>query len=99
MSFLRNLRGVTVFSGLTINTIFWFIPIFVLALVKLILPVPVLRRIITRVLMSFGDSWVSLNRYILAGGGSMQWQATGTESLSRDGWYHFTTTVAKIGVF
>ena len=87
MSFLRNLRGLTVFSGLTINTIFWFIPIFVLALVKLILPVPALRRLITRVLMWLGDSWVSLNRYILAGGGTMRWQATGTESLKRDGWY------------
>ena len=87
MTFFRNLRGLIVFSGLTINTIFWFIPIFVLALIKLILPVPVLRRIITRVLMLFGDSWVSLNRYILAGGGSLQWQATGTESLRSDGWY------------
>ena len=87
MSFLRNLRGLTVFSCLTINTIFWFIPIFVLALVKLILPVPALRRLITRVLMWFGDSWVSLNRYILAGGGTMRWQATGTESLKSDGWY------------
>jgi len=87
MSFFRNLRGVIIFSGLTINTIFWFIPIIVLALVKLILPVPPLRKFITRLLMWFGESWVSLNRYILAGGGSMQWQATGTESIRSGGWY------------
>ena len=87
MSFFKNLRGVFIFSGLTINTIFWFIPIFILALVKLILPVPPLRRFITRVLMWFGESWVSLNRLILAGGGSMQWRATGTELLKSNGWY------------
>jgi 1-acyl-sn-glycerol-3-phosphate acyltransferase len=87
MSFFRNLRGVIVFSGLTINTVFWFIPIVILAVVKLILPIPPVRRSITRVLMWFGENWVSLNRYILAGGGAMRWQATGTESLSGDGWY------------
>ncbi len=87
MSFFRNLRGVIVFSGLTINTVFWFIPITILAVGKLILPLPPLRRSITRVLMWFGENWVSLNRYILAGGGAMQWQATGTESLRGDGWY------------
>ena len=30
---LRNLRGVVVFGGLTLNTIFWFVPLFMLTLV------------------------------------------------------------------
>ena len=87
MSIFRNIRGVIVFSGLTLNTILWFIPIIVLALVRLILPIPPVRRMITRALMSFGENWVSLNRYILAGGGALRWQALGVDDLRHDGWY------------
>ena len=87
MAILRNLRGLLVLFGLTLNTIFWFIPIFLLAIVKLVLPVPSLRRMITRALMWFGGNWVNLNCYILAGGGALQWQVSGTDELKRDGWY------------
>ncbi len=87
MAALKNLRGVTIFSGMTINTIFWFIPILLLALVKLLLPIPALRRPITRVIMWIGDQWVAVNRYILAGGGTLQWRAETSEPLRLDGWY------------
>jgi 1-acyl-sn-glycerol-3-phosphate acyltransferase len=87
MAFLRILRGVITFSILTINTIIWFIPIIVLALFKLILPVPPLRRLITRVLMLIGELWVSINRVVLAGSGAMAWQAVGADELRHDGWY------------
>jgi 1-acyl-sn-glycerol-3-phosphate acyltransferase len=87
MAIFRNIRGLVVFSGLTLNTIFWFIPIIVLALVKLLLPVPPIRRMITRALMRFGENWVSVNRYILAGGGALRWEAQGVDELRRDGWY------------
>jgi hypothetical protein len=36
---IRHLRGILVFGGFTVNTLFWFIPLFVLALIKLILPI------------------------------------------------------------
>lgn len=37
--------------------------------------------------MWFGGNWVSLNCYILAGGGALQWQVSGTGEVKRDGWY------------
>ena len=43
MAVLRNIRGLLVLIGLTLNTIVWFIPIFILAIVKLVLPVPFSR--------------------------------------------------------
>ena len=85
--FFRNLRGVTVFGGLTLNTIFWFVPIFAFAVLKLILPFATIRRLITRALMAMGENWISGNRRILAGGGAMRWEASGLEALRRDGWY------------
>lgn len=87
MSFLRNLRGVIVFGGLTVNTIIWFVPIFTLAVVKLVIPIKLFRRGLTRILMAMGENWISCNRLILAGGGSMHWQAEGVEDLRKNGWY------------
>lgn len=86
-SLLRNLRGVLVFTGFTINTIFWFIPIFFLAVIKLVIPLPALRRGITRVLMAIGENWISINTAILKIGGSIDWQARGVENLREDEWY------------
>lgn len=86
-AFLRNARGVIVFGGLTLNTLFWFLPIFVLAIVKLLLPLPTPRRGITRLLMAMGENWISGNRLILAGGGTLGWRAKGLDKLRRDGWY------------
>lgn len=87
MRFLKNLRGVLVFAGLTINTIFWFVPILFLSVFKLLLPLRAVRRPLTRTLMWIGERWVALNRYILAGGGSLEWRAQGIDGLRRDGWY------------
>ena len=72
---------------MTINTILWCAPLFVLAILKLLLPIPLVRRSITRVLMMIGENWVSFNTAILRSGGSIDWQARGVENLRRDGWY------------
>jgi len=84
---LRNLHGIVVFGGLTLNTIFWFVPLFTLAIVKLLLPIPAARRRITQVLMWIGEQWVSVNTLCLAGSGSRDWSAEGLEGLGRDRWY------------
>lgn len=84
---LRQLRGIIVFSCFTINTIFWFIPILFLAIIKLVVPLPSLRRGITRVLMALGENWITVNSAMLHVLGSIDWQARGLENLRRDGWY------------
>ena len=86
-AFFRHLRGVLVFGGFAVNTIFWFLPILVLAVIKLLLPIPALRRGITRILMVCGESWIAINSANLATAASIDWRATGTENLRRDGWY------------
>ena len=86
-AFLRNLRGVIVFGGLSLNTIFWFVPLFLLAIVKLVLPIPALRRLVTRILMWIGERWISVNSLILSGVGARRWTAEGLDGLSRDKWY------------
>ena len=85
-SFLRNLRGLLVFAGIAINTVFWAAPLLLLALVKL-LPIAPLRRALTRLLMWIGESWVAVNSWLLTHAASIDWQASGLDGLSTSGWY------------
>lgn len=85
--FLRNCRGVLLFGAMTVSTIFWFIPIMLLAVVKLLLPIAGLQRLISRALMGMGEIWISTNTLLLKVGGNIEWQGVGVETLRRDGWY------------
>ena len=73
------------FAGLTLNTVTWFVPIFLLAVLKLLLPFPAIRNWLTGVLMRIGENWISCNTLILAPVGARGWQ-TSTD-LNRQGWY------------
>jgi 1-acyl-sn-glycerol-3-phosphate acyltransferase len=83
----RNLRGILIFGLLTLNTIVWFVPLFSLALVKLVVPIEAFRRPVTRVLMAFGENWISINRLVLSGAGSRDWMLPAVDDLREDGWY------------
>ncbi len=84
---LRNIRGCIVFSGLTLNTIFWSIPLLTLAVVKFLIPWTPFRRLITRVLMAIGENWISVNRLLFASSGSGNWRLKDDSELRRNGWY------------
>jgi len=86
-AFARHLRGTLVFAGFTINTLFWFVPILGLAIVKLLVPVAAVRNAITRLLMAIGENWISVNTALLGTFGSIDWRLEGGERLRRDGWY------------
>jgi len=84
---LQHCRGVIVFTGLTVNTFFCFTPIFILAVLKLLLPLAPLRRRISKLLMAIGEGWIDVNSLILSRGGSIDWQIRGHENLERNAWY------------
>jgi len=86
-AFFRNLRGTLVLSGFAVNTIFWFVPILLMAVVKLVLPIAALRRFVTKIIMKMGENWISVNSAVLVTGASINWEARGTENLRRDAWY------------
>ena len=83
----RPLRGALVFAGFTINTLAWFVPLFLLALVKLLVPVAWVRMHLTRALMGIGENWISVNTWLLSTFASIDWRLEGGETLRRDGWY------------
>jgi len=86
-SFARQSRGVVTFGVLTVNTVFWFVPVMLLALLKLILPFTAVRRVLTRWLMWCAENWIAVNALTLRGSGSRNWRADGVDALDRHGWY------------
>ena len=86
-AFLRQMRGAIVLGVLIGNVVIWFIPLSVLAVIKLVIPVARVQRGLTRALMAIAENWVSMNRVILAGIGSKSWSARVSDELRRDGWY------------
>jgi 1-acyl-sn-glycerol-3-phosphate acyltransferase len=86
-SFGRQARGVVTFGVLTVNTVFWFVPVMLLALLKLILPFTAVRRVLTRWLMWCAENWIAVNALTLRGSGSRNWRADGVDALDRHGWY------------
>lgn len=84
---LRQVRGVLVFAGFTANTLFWFTPLLLLAVVKLLLPIAPARAALTRMLMAIGENWISVNTRLLQTAGSIDWRIVGADGLRRDDWY------------
>ena len=85
--FFRNLQGLATFLACTVNTIVWFVPIFLLGLLKFVSPAGAVRARLTRWIMGFGTAWVACNSFIFSLGNSTRWDVRGLEGLSRNQWY------------
>jgi len=70
----NQLRAVFVFLLMILNTVFWCIPIYILAIFKLILPITVIRRGIQSGLMFCASNWISGNELLWRLYRSMHWK-------------------------
>jgi len=80
-------RGVLSFSFYFINTIFWSIPVFTAALLKLLIPVAPWRRFLDTFLNRLANNWVGINNFNQKLFCSINWDVRGTEKLKKKGWY------------
>ncbi len=81
------LKGAISFSGLVVNTIFWVIPIFIIAFLKLILPLKIWRKLCDRALNGLASNWIAMNNLNLRLVGGTRWDVRGIEGLKPDAWY------------
>ncbi|MEL7025363.1 MAG: acyltransferase [Pseudomonadota bacterium] len=84
---LRTVKGVLVLIPIVLNIVFWFIPIMVFALVRLLLPFPAVRRFTSRVLIACGENWISVNNWLEDVTQDIRWEFHGTDTLRRNDWY------------
>jgi 1-acyl-sn-glycerol-3-phosphate acyltransferase len=78
---------VATFSACAVTTIFWFAPIFLLAILKLLLPIESVRGVLSRWIMLCGEYWVGGNAIIYGMKDPDRVDVRGIEDLSTDKWY------------
>ncbi len=81
------LRGLLSLVLYVANTIFWVIPIFVIAPLKILLPFPAWRGWCNRSLNSFAVNWIGVNNFNQRLFGDTRIDVRGTKALKRRGWY------------
>jgi len=72
---------------LTINTLFWGIPLVLVSFLKFILPFPAVRRAIGRVLVWFAENWVAVNAFLFRLLNGEKITVRGLENVKPDQWY------------
>jgi 1-acyl-sn-glycerol-3-phosphate acyltransferase len=81
------IHGVIGLIAFSLNTLFWATPLFAVALLKLLMPIPALRRRLAVLLTRLGEGWIAVNSWMLRITQRTPWQLSGLEGLRRDGNY------------
>ncbi len=84
---INNVQGVLVIGVVAVSTVFWVMPLLVLAVFKLIIPVAAFRKLMTRWIMTIGEIWVGCNAAIFGLVNDTRWEVSGLEGLSKNDWY------------
>lgn len=88
LSFLPPaLRGIICVSIIALSTLFWFGPLMLVALLRLVIPVAVWQRGCGAVLIFIAETWISINNLALAVTQRLDWDVEGVRHLDRKGWY------------
>ena len=61
---MKNLKGMFVLLILIVNTIIWFVPLVLFALIRVIVPGVFLRQLFTKLSSEMATLWVSCNSFI-----------------------------------
>jgi 1-acyl-sn-glycerol-3-phosphate acyltransferase len=78
------LRGIISALLLTLNTLFWCLPLFALILLKLVLPFVAMQKHLLNGLHWVAESWMACNGRWMDFAGRIHWDICGLENLQRD---------------
>ncbi|MGB0495728.1 MAG: acyltransferase [Kangiellaceae bacterium] len=83
----KILVGTLAFLIHVINTLFWVVPIFILAIIKFILPFRIIKRVCDTLLNASASNWISVNALTLKFASRIEWQIELPNNLSTKEWY------------
>ena len=86
-SILDGIRGVFSLLLYALNTVVCCTPLFVIALIKVILPFKPVQNACRRVLTAIATSWIAVNNLNQRLFNGIRWDVQGIESLDPKGWY------------
>lgn len=82
-----QIRGTISLLIYLVNTIFWAVPIFILALLKLVIPIKPWRELLSGVLNRLAVNWVGINNLNQRIFANTRWDINGIENLRFRSWY------------
>ncbi len=80
-------RGAIAAALLALNTLFWCVVVFALALVKLAVPARAVRVPLDRVLNAVATRWIACNSGWMRATQRTRWDVAGLDGLARQSWY------------
>jgi len=81
------IRGLIALAGYTLNTLFWCLLLFTLALLKAIVPLKKWRHQSSRLLNMIASRWIAINNLNLRIMNDIHWDVRGVEALRAGNWY------------
>ncbi|WP_372777056.1 acyltransferase [Litorivivens sp.] len=91
LAFLPHwLRGSLSLFLIALSTLFWFIPLILLAFIKLLIPIHGVRALCTRLLIEIATLWIGFNNRLLDTMNRIDWDVSGLDQLRPDDWYLVT---------
>ena len=85
------LRGLLAGLLLAINTLFWCWPLFILALLKLLLPIAPVQRLCRFLMHAIAEFWISSNKFWMNLVGRIEWDVAGLEGFDKQHSYLVTS--------
>ncbi|MGA6926643.1 MAG: acyltransferase [Desulfosarcina sp.] len=86
-SFIHGMRGVLSILFYALNTMACCIPIFIVALIKLLLPFKPIQIGCRRILTAIANTWIAINKLNQRLFNGIRWDVEGIENLDPKGWY------------
>ena len=80
-------KGVVTLAAMTLNVIAWCLVLFTVAIAKFLLPIPAVRRVLSRVMTALAEGWIGTNNALFRAMGAMPLDVRGLEGLSTNEWY------------
>ncbi len=80
-------KGVVTVSAMAVNVVVWVSVLLIVALFKFLLPIPAVRRLLSRVMTALAEGWIGTNNALFRAMGSLPLDMRGLEGLSTGEWY------------
>lgn len=82
-----HLRGILSLTLYALNTVFWSVLLFIIALAKALVPVKSWRHGCSRILNAIAENWIGINTFSQDLVGHTRWDIQGAERLNPSDWY------------
>jgi 1-acyl-sn-glycerol-3-phosphate acyltransferase len=80
-------QGVVTILTMSLNVIVWVLVLLTVAIFKFLLPIPAVRRLLSRVMTALAEGWIGTNNALFRAMGSLPLDTRGLDGLSTREWY------------